>query len=307
MSTQLTRILEDKVSRRFFNDLLEAYPSVIQYPPKCRYYLRTKTKTALGSSEFLAEVEAAAQRIVASRSQNVFINYEESTSGTTGSPKQCLRPSISWHLEFRRLRDVLDLAIKCYGIPPPWPDRIFYYSRYGKSSFAYSDKDEPPIHVEKYVYENVEAIFRRMEDQKQPFILSGSPSSIIDLIDLGADQFNPKMILISGERCPEKIFDRIQRVTNPVINLVVAREFGLVGWQCTLTKMFHFFSNSLLISRSQHGKLIVRDPANYLTINPPAEDDDIDILEEHVCECGFEGLSTSYFEGRPYDKGYPAL
>lgn len=272
-----------------------------------RHYLRTKIKTALGRSDFLTEVEAVAQNVASSRSQGVFINYEESTSGTTGSPKQCLRPSISWHLEFQRLRDLLDLSVKCCDISPPWPNRVLYYSKYGTSSFIYSDSDEPCIHVEKYVYGNVEAIFRRMKEEKDSFILSGSPSSIIDLIDLGADEFKPKFIFIAGEQCPDNVFERIQRLASPVINLLVAREFGLVGWQCPLTKIFHFFSNSLLISRSLRGKLVVRDPSNYLTKNIPAETDDIGVLEEHICECGFAGLSTKNFEGRPYDKGYPAL
>lgn len=76
-----------------------------------------RSELPLSHADFLTDARAAAQQIVESRSQNVFINYEEFTSGTTGNQKQCLRPSISWHLEFRRLRDLLDWAVEYHGIP----------------------------------------------------------------------------------------------------------------------------------------------------------------------------------------------
>lgn len=307
MSFQPTSIIEDKVSRRFFGGLLEAYPTAFTLAPTKRYYLPRETKRVIGHLDFLSESKIAAQRVVECRSQNVFINYEEFTSGSTGKKKQCLRPSISWHIEFSRLRDLLDWAVDFYGIQLPWSQQIFYYSRYGKSSFTYSDNSVPSIYVEKYVYRNVELLFDRLEANKQPFILSGSPSSIIDLIDLGVDQFQPQIILLSGERCPPHLFQRIGQLSRPTLNLIVARELGLIGFQCPTTRLFHLFSRSLSTSRSEEGKLIMSDPANYLTSTPPNLSDSIDPLFEHICECGFTGLSTQRYEGRPYDKGYPAL
>ncbi|MDX8353243.1 hypothetical protein, partial [Cognatiyoonia sp. IB215182] len=148
MSFQPTSITEDKVSRCFFSGLLEAYPTAFTLAPTKRYYLPTETKRVLGHLDFLSESKIAAQRVVECCSQNVFINYEEFTSGSTGNKKQCLRPSISWHLEFSRLRDLLDWAVEFYGNQPPWPQQIFYYSRYGQSSFTYSDNSIPSIHVD---------------------------------------------------------------------------------------------------------------------------------------------------------------
>ncbi len=307
MTRQSNRIPEDKISRRFFIDLINAYPPASNYQNDSRIYLQARFYEISNREDFFNCAINASEKISKSRSQNVFINYEEFTSGSTGNPKQCLRPSISWHLEFKRLRDLLDNSIRFNHPLSPWPNQIFYYSRYGKSSFSYTDTDVPPLHVEKFVYNNVEVLFQKIEALKEPFILSGSPSSIVDLIDLGIDHFTPAMILISGERCPEPILRKIKGLSASITNLIVAREFGLIGFQCRTTKLYHFFSNCLAISRNQDGKLTVQDPANYLNPKPIVTDDDIGFLEEHVCECGFEGLSTSQFEGRPYDKGYPAL
>lgn len=304
---QQTRIIEDRVSRQYFCELLDSYPAASRYELKARNYLTPAEPELHDGESFLTLANDAADQVVNNRAQNVFVNYEEFTSGSTGRPKQCLRPSISWHLEFKRLRDLLDNVIQNKDLSSPWPTRLFYYSRYGRSTFNYKNTGIPTIHVEKFVYDNVEDLFQKLEDTVEPFILSGSPSSIVDLIDLGVDQFTPTITLISGERCPVHIFDQIERISEAVANMLVAREFGLIGFQCKVSNLYHFFSNCLEISRNKNAELVVKDPSNYLNPSPIVTEDKIGPLEHGICACGFEGLSTAHFEGRPYNKGYPAL
>ena len=300
-------IAEDKVSRVYFRKILNSYPNALLQEGKSNLDSGPAVLGSPDETNYFDVVKDAVEPVLRAKSQNIFVNYEEFTSGSTGLPKQCLRPSISWHMEFLRLRELVGSALLGTTMPFHRANHIMYYSRYGQSSFVYTDTGGPPLHVEKYVYDNVEDMFERLSAFHEPFILSGSPSSMIELLDLGFDQFSPALVLLSGERCPKLIKNRIKILSPHIINMIVARETGLLGFECPLSTTYHFFSNCLKVSRNTAGRLQVADPTNYLRPQPLSTDDEIAELVEDICDCGFNGLSSTKFEGRPYKKSYPAL
>lgn len=256
---------------------------------------------------FFEEIENATKFMNTKEAQNLFKNYEEYTSGSTGKPKQCLRTSLSWHIEFLRLRELLDFTTSNFKGRDGRPQHIFYYSKYGKSSFSYTDTSQKDLHIEKYVYDNVEDLFDRLSAFQRPFILSGSPSSLIELLDLGFEKFTPSIVILAGENCPSHAKVRISQISPTVLNAIVAREVGLLGFQCPGGPSYHYFSNCLRIERDALWRLQIEDPSNYLINHPISTGDDISELQEETCHCGFSGVSSRSFQGRKFDKGYPAL
>lgn len=186
--------------------------------------------------------------------------------------------------------------------------QIFYYSRYGHHSFTYIDRYHRPLHITKYVPSTLQHFYDRVTRPSNSFILSGSPSSIIELIDFGFDRVTPTLIILSGENCPIDVRDRILKFCNTVLNIYVAREFGVLGVQCLYSSIFHLFSNCFYFALSDTRNMTVTDPTNYCqTYNSYPVGDQVDYLNKANSKCGIHSQIIANLTGRPYGKPYPAL
>lgn len=296
----------DGLSWKYFEDILVQYHPQFPVTSGRRLYLPT-TLTANGAAdEYYRRIEFAARNSNSKAWTDLFLTYRDFTSGSTGEKKDCLRPSISIHLELLRLRDILDYFVKMKSAR--FSERIYYYSRYGTNTFRYVDDKQPRIEMLKYVYSNIEHLHDELEERNDPFILSGTPSSIIDLLEIGFGRFSPELVIIAGEECPEDVQIRIEQELAPTINLIVTREFGLLGCKCPTTDRFHFFSNSVRCVSDSSGRLRVTEPLNYcMRYKNYSIDDFVEGFSNDTCICGFQGACASEYKGRSYRKAYPPL
>ena len=287
----------------YFDDYISSYvPQFFNYD-HLRNYLSSITAENTSKDEYQKSLIQNSKKLNISGLKFLYSSYSDFTTGSTGERKQCFRPSISIHFEFLRLRDLLD-GVNCYfgGVNSR---KIIYYSRYGKNSFRYDDYNGSRIIVRKFNYINIQDLFDYLGGERSGFILSGTPSSIVELLDLGVSEFKPELVLLAGEACPEEVRARIEEELGRSINSVVARECGLIGFECPSGGEYHFFDNNIQIRRSGSGSLHVRDPFNYCEPNTEFSlGDQVGYLEHKECVCGFSGLSAPYYKGRPYAKPY---
>ena len=295
----MQKLPSDNIALAHFSDLIFSYRSVFSNV-KSRFYLRNEIAACNGYADFKREISDACKNIRENTNDFLFRTYEEFTSGSSGEPKKCIRPSISLHLEFMRLRDLLDGCRK--WIQTPSALEILYYSRYGSTSFQYTDRILPSIEIYKYTYDHAQDLYEHMSSSDD-YILSGSPSSIIELAEMGFTEHSPQLIMLSGEHTPSDIWTEISYWSSNLLNVLVAREFGLFGFECFHRDKFHFFSNCLAVTNDSQKKLRVSDPANYLESGSPVTTNDfVDRLFLDECICGFKGTSAHQFQGRNYRK-----
>lgn len=307
MNTLMTRELDyDGLSREFFKEILCKYYPQFDIDASKRRYLNVSASDISSTQKYFELLKQSVRNNQIPSLQKLFSTYVDFTTGSTGSKKICIRPSVSLHLEHLRLRDLLDGILWSRGTQIV--STIFYYSRYGTSTFTYKDRIFPELTMKKFVYDNVESLYDELRKRHAPYILSGTPSSIVDLLELGFDCFSPELVFIAGEECPGKIRLRIENQLGQVVNLIAAREFGLLGFECPTTDGYHFFDNTVRCTSNGKGQLLVSEPMNYCVPYKNYElGDSVEGFHQHRCSCFFRGPYVSAYKGRPYGKAYPPL
>jgi hypothetical protein len=296
----------DGLSWKYFEGILAEYHPQFPAPLGRRLYLPMAPTKDAYPEEYYKKIQGLAQSSNFRPWKNLFLTYLDFTSGSTGEKKDCFRPSVSIHLEILRLRDILDYFAQQKTLR--FARKIYYYSRYGADTFRYIDKALPSLEIAKYVYDNLGDLYDDLLKQEEPFILSGTPSSIVDLLEIGFDYFSPELVILAGEECPVDVRINIEQKLAPTINLIVTREFGLLGCECPTSGAFHFFTNSVKCMGDGSGRLRVTEPLNYcMNYKNYSVDDYIEGFANRKCVCGFYGAYASAYRGRAYRKPYPPL
>lgn len=98
----------DFLALRHFHHVMSTYTPI--YVSSSPFYLPSNERETLSHNDYYQILQSSFDRNLSLGYNRLFGVYEEFTSGSTNIPRKCLRPSISWHLEFLRLRDILDYA-----------------------------------------------------------------------------------------------------------------------------------------------------------------------------------------------------
>ena len=288
----------DYLSASFFSELLHE-----------EHYQANSSDVLHLNSEFYSFIAYYfKERSVLDFSKNFYL-YDEYSSGHSGKAKTCTRPSISQHLEMRRLKQMLDFLFANYT--SGFCDEIYYYSRYGRTVYEYIDHSNTKLSLKKYTEHNVEKLYKDLRTvNDNSFILSGSPSSIADLYLFEFMNFRPAITLLSGEKCPLDLKTKIARHSDFVVNMYVMREFGLLGFECPkqCEGKIHLFSNHFEFNLNDANALLVTDPSNYiLKYRKYNTGDVVESINFEHCKCGVSSTTIRGFSGRNYNKPYPAL
>ena len=235
---------------------------------------------------------------------SAFHIYREQTSGSSGRPLEILRPSKSLHRETLRWHYVNGI----YSDLGRAPDVILYVSHYSKSRpYVHLDQTTASLlTIKTNISDLKKCNIRLLNDVLSPFVLSGTPSSLVELKDsIDASNIRPSYIQLAGEECPPRIEESLTGAFHArCFRLIASREFGLLAFQCPGCGSYHLLESDFEFSSSTDKDIIITDATNdhMLFLNYCTGDKGLIVRQINACNLPWPSMRN--FSGRPYGKKY---